>query len=211
MVGRPIPIYGSGNYRIQPVLIEDAVAVYSACLEKQGVWTKTFDLVGEDRIRFVDYIRLFAQKLGEEVRFIRIDLESALRDAMRQKSRRRFNPYLSVDELDVLISDFTSSPQKLKQSFSIRLTPLNEALEKIPQKIKKWLVAQPIVATHRTPCSTPLGTVKLVCVLPPATAPEQPTPWDPRGYSAVCSPFIGFPSEPLKSPNLEHLISGRIR
>lgn len=136
LAGRPIPIYGSGNYRIQPLLIEDAVAVYSACLEKEGVWMKTFDLVGEEKVRFVDYVRLFAQKLGREARFTQIDLESAIRDAMRQKSKRRVNPYLSVDELDVLISDFTSSPRRLKEAFSIRITPLSEALEKIAKRIR---------------------------------------------------------------------------
>lgn len=136
MAGRPIPIYGSGKYRIQPVLIEDAAEVYSACLQKRAVWMKTFDLVGKDAVSFVDYVALFAEKLGQKVRFKKIDLESALRDAMRQKSKRRFNPYLSVDELDVLISDFTSSPHRLEEAFSIRLTPLSEALEKIAAKIR---------------------------------------------------------------------------
>lgn len=96
---------------------------------------KTYDLVGRDIIRFVDYVRLFAKALNREARFVPVDLERAYRDAMRQRSKRRYNPYLSVDELDVLISDFVSSPHRLEVDFGLKLTPLRAALKKMAQSL----------------------------------------------------------------------------
>ncbi len=133
--GVPIPVYGSGAYRVQPIFVDDAVNIYVVCVTHEGKWMKTYDLVGRDIVRFVDYIRLFAKALNREARFVPVDLELAYREAMRQRSKRRYNPYLSVDELDVLISDFVSSPRRLEADFGLKLTPLRAALTKIAQSL----------------------------------------------------------------------------
>ena len=133
--GEPIPVYGSGAYRVQPIFVDDAVNIYVNRVTYQAKWMKTYDLVGRDIIRFVDYVRLFAKALNREARFVPVDLERAYRDAMRQRSKRRYNPYLSVDELDVLISDFVSSPHRLEVDFGLKLTPLRAALKKMAQSL----------------------------------------------------------------------------
>ncbi|PSN95124.1 hypothetical protein B9Q06_06640 [Candidatus Marsarchaeota G2 archaeon ECH_B_2] len=133
--GGTIPVYGSGEYRVQPIFVDDAVHVYVGCIISDGKWMKTYDLVGKDIVRFVEYIRLFAETLNRKVYFKHVDLEQAYRDAMRQRSKRRYNPYLSVDELDVLISDFVSSPRRLESAFGLGLTPLRVALKKIARKL----------------------------------------------------------------------------
>ncbi|MEM0120731.1 MAG: NAD(P)H-binding protein [Thermoprotei archaeon] len=131
--GEPIPVYGSGLYRLQPIFVDDAVGIYVACATSGNNWMKTYDLVGMEVVRFIDYVRLLAKALNKEARLVHVDLERAYRDAMRQRSKRKYNPYLSVDELDVLISDFVSSPAKIKEAFGINLTPLKLVLQKIAQ------------------------------------------------------------------------------
>ncbi len=133
--GRPIPIYGSGNYRVQPILVDDAVRVYVAALKTPSAWSKTFDLVGPHKTRFVDYVGILAEALGRKASFVYVDLERALQEAMKQRSRRTHNPYLGVDELEVLISDFVSSPSRVERTFSVTLTPLGDALKKIARSL----------------------------------------------------------------------------
>ncbi|MEM3791651.1 MAG: NAD(P)H-binding protein [Candidatus Micrarchaeaceae archaeon] len=130
--GKPIPIYGSGKYRIQPVYIGDVVKIYALCISLRNNWMKTYDLVGEEIVCFSDYVEMLARSLTNKNPLLTyVELEQAYRDAMRQESRRRHNRYLSVDELDVLISDFVSSPLRVKKDFGIKMTPLRQAIKEI--------------------------------------------------------------------------------
>jgi len=134
---KPIPIFGSGEYRIQPVFVDDVTEIYLRCVKGVAGWNKTFDLVGTKIVSFKDYITLLASALHKKPVFSYVSLEEALRDAMRPSSERKTNPYMSVDELDVLISDFVSDATPLERAFGLKLTPLEEIVKRIAYHFSK--------------------------------------------------------------------------
>lgn len=130
LAGREIAVFGTGEYRMQPLFIEDALNVYESSLKLGSVWDRVYDLVGPDRVSFREYVQLVAKELGTRASFRTVDLELALKEAMIPIAYRRENTALSVDELCVLLSDFVSDPTPLERDFGLTVTPLEQTVKR---------------------------------------------------------------------------------
>lgn len=128
--GEPVQVYGSGEYRLQPIHIDDVVAVYNAAASGSAR-NRVFDLVGPQPVSFIEYVSRLAEAIGRKPRFTHVSLEEALRDTMRMPSQRKVNTDFSVDDLAVLVSDIVSSPDELCTAFHVNLKSLNELVSKI--------------------------------------------------------------------------------
>ena len=129
--GEEIPVYGSGRYRIQPISVDDVASIYAKSLSLNSVWNRTFDLVGPEVVTFSEFLKTYAEVAGKPLKLKPVNLEFALQDSMRPVNERRYGTELSTDELDVLISDFISSPSELVAAFGVRLTPFRDVLKMI--------------------------------------------------------------------------------
>jgi len=128
---KEVPVFGSGDYRMQPVFIDDALKVYENSLRLTEVWNGVYDLVGPNKVSFREYVSLVAKTLGVTAAFRSVNLEFALRESMMPAIHRKENSSLSVDELCVLISDFVADHTKLTHDFGVTLTPLEKAVKRI--------------------------------------------------------------------------------
>ncbi|MEM3670666.1 MAG: NAD(P)H-binding protein [Thermoprotei archaeon] len=132
----PVPVFGSGEYRMQPVHVGDVVKVYLRA-SRAGVWNRVFDLVGPQKVSFTRYVSMVAEAFGVKPVFKQVDLEQALRDSMMPASKRKVNPDYSVDELMVLISDFTSSHRQVSQAFGVKFRGLKEIVTSLVEFMRK--------------------------------------------------------------------------
>ena len=130
-----VSIYGSGRYRIQPIFRSDVVKIYRKAIEK-GISNKTFDLVGDRKIEFVEYARLLAKALDKKIVFKRVSLEDAMQDTVKPISKRIWNKDLGADELLVLVSDSVSNSGRLKSAFEMKLTPLNDVVKTVAKNYR---------------------------------------------------------------------------
>jgi NADH dehydrogenase len=64
------PIFGSGNYRIQPVFVEDLARIAIQC--STGPSGLTVDAIGPETFTFNEMVRLIAETLERRIRFVRV-------------------------------------------------------------------------------------------------------------------------------------------
>jgi NADH dehydrogenase len=109
-----IVIPGSGSYRLQPILIDDVCQIIlTAALDKK-LSNKIIDLVGPKTISFANYVKKFNKG---KVKTKKISLEKAYFDALNNPKTAIYG----VDDLNIMIGDFTSSHKKLEKLCGIKL------------------------------------------------------------------------------------------
>jgi len=117
-----IVIPGSGKYRLQPIFVLDvAKIILEAVLEKKFS-KKILDLAGPQKIRFEDFVKLFAENTNTKIH--KINLESAYDEAKR-------NPrsVYGLESLNILVGDYTSDGKQLKKLSNVKLTTIAEFLQ----------------------------------------------------------------------------------
>ena len=117
-----IVIPGSGKYRVQPIFVLDvAKIILEAVLEKKFS-KKILDLVGPQKIRFEDFVKLFTKNTSVKIK--KINLESAYDEAKR-------NPrsIYGLESLNILVGDYTSDGKQLKKLSDVKLTTVREFLQ----------------------------------------------------------------------------------
>jgi NADH dehydrogenase len=117
-----IVIPGSGKYRLQPIFVLDvAKIILEAVLEKKFS-KKILDLVGPQKIRFEDFVKLFTKNTSVKIK--KINLESAYDEAKR-------NPrsVYGLESLNILVGDYTSDGKQLKKLSDVKLTTVREFLQ----------------------------------------------------------------------------------
>lgn len=116
-----IIIPGSGSYRLQPISVNDVAKVILASITNKQFSKKIVDLVGPQTITFENFVKKFAKK---RTKIAKIDLEEAYHTALNQPK----NAIYGLDDLNILVGDFTGNCKKLEQLCGFKLTPLKEIL-----------------------------------------------------------------------------------
>jgi len=83
---------------------------------------KILDLVGPQKIRFEDFVKLFTKNTSVKIK--KINLESAYDEAKR-------NPrsVYGLESLNILVGDYTSDGKQLKKLSDVKLTTVREFLQ----------------------------------------------------------------------------------
>ncbi|AJZ76107.1 hypothetical protein SU86_006695 [Candidatus Nitrosotenuis cloacae] len=110
-----ILVPGSGSYRLQPISIHDVCRVILESVHNKNLSNKTVDLVGPKTISFANYVKKFAR--GKKAKIKKIPLEQAYFDALNNPE----NALYGIDDLNIMIGDFTSSHHKLEKLSGIKL------------------------------------------------------------------------------------------
>jgi NADH dehydrogenase len=117
-----IVIPGSGKYRVQPIFVLDvAKIILEAVLEKKFS-KKILDLVGPQKIRFEDFVKLFTKNTSVKIK--KINLESAYDEA-----KRNSRSVYGLESLNILVGDYTSDGKQLKKLSDVKLTTVREFLQ----------------------------------------------------------------------------------
>ena len=110
-----IIIPGSGKYRLQPILIDDVCRVIHACVTNRYLSNKIIDLVGPKSISFEKFVRKFVK--GKKTKIKKISLEQAYFVALNNPKKAIYG----LDDLNIMIGDFTSSSKRLEKLCKIKL------------------------------------------------------------------------------------------
>ena len=116
-----IIIAGSGNYRIQPIFVEDVAKVIMKSITEKKFFKKILDLVGAQTVTYNHFVKDFVQ--GRKIRIRNIDFENAYRDALHNKG-----PF-GVDDLSILAGDYVGDHKKLKRMSGIKFRIYKDVLE----------------------------------------------------------------------------------
>ena len=117
-----IIIPGSGKYRLQPIFVLDvAKIILEAVLEKKFS-KKIIELVGPQKMSFEDFVKLFTK--NTKVKIQKTNLENSYNDAKRNP-----NSIYSLESLNILVGDYTSSGKQLHKLSNVELTAVVEFLQ----------------------------------------------------------------------------------
>ena len=117
-----ITIAGSGNYRLQPISIEDVSEVFLQAILNKKFNKKIIDLVGPKTITYNSLIKDFIR--GKKVKLEKIDLEDAYRNALHNK-----NIHSGIDDLNILVGDYVGNYKKLQKITGIKFRTHQEVLK----------------------------------------------------------------------------------
>jgi len=65
-----VPIFGSGDYKIQPVFVEDLASIAVDCANKNT--SETLDAVGPETFTYKEMLRIMASVLNRDVKFFHV-------------------------------------------------------------------------------------------------------------------------------------------
>jgi NADH dehydrogenase len=114
-------IPGSGNYRIQPIFIDDVAKVMIKLITENSFSNKIFDLVGPQVVNYNTFVRKFTQ--GKKTMIKKMDFEDAFHDALHNKGS------FGVDDLSIMIGDFVGNHRKLASLTQMRFTKYGDILK----------------------------------------------------------------------------------
>jgi len=117
-----IVIPGSGKYRVQPIFVLDVAKIILEAVNEKKFSKKILDLVGPQKMSFEDFVKLFTK--NTKVKIQKTNLENAYNDAKR-------NPrsVYSLESLNILVGDYTSSGKQLQKLSNVELTEVTEFLQ----------------------------------------------------------------------------------
>ena len=117
-----ITIAGSGNYRIQPIFVEDAGEVFLQAIFNKKLYNKIIDLVGPQTVTYSCFIRDFIR--GKKIKIKKINLEDAYRIALHNK-----NSNFGIDDLNILVGDHVGNYKKLQKITGIKFRTYQKVLK----------------------------------------------------------------------------------
>jgi uncharacterized protein YbjT (DUF2867 family) len=115
-----VVIPGSGNYRFQPIFIDDVSKVIIKSISENSFSNKILDLVGPQVVNYNTFVRKFIHEKKTEIK--KMDFEDAFRDALHNKGS------FGVDDLSIMIGDFVGNHKKLASLTKMKFTRYSDIL-----------------------------------------------------------------------------------
>ncbi|MDE1770211.1 MAG: NAD(P)H-binding protein [Thaumarchaeota archaeon] len=116
-----VVIPGSGNYRFQPIFIDDVAKVMIKSIIENSFSNKIIDLVGPQVVDYNTFVRKFVH--GKKITTKKIDFENVFRDALHNKGS------FGIDDLCIMIGDFVGNHKKLTSLAQMRFTRYGTVLK----------------------------------------------------------------------------------
>ena len=113
---------GSGKYKLQPIHVDDVTKIIFKSVFEPNLSNKLLDLVGPKIISYNHLIKLFSAKTNSKIQ--KIPLEVAY-----EKSLDTSNYIFVLDDLNILVGNYTGNPKKLENMIDEKLTPFTKILK----------------------------------------------------------------------------------
>ncbi len=115
-----IIIPGSGNYRFQPIFIDDVSKIIAKSVVERKFSRKIIDLVGPEIVSYNVFVRKFSRG---KAKVKKIDFQNAYHDALHNKG------LFGVDDLSIMVGDYIGNHKKLADLAKMKFTRYGEILE----------------------------------------------------------------------------------
>ncbi len=117
-----IIIPGSGNYKLQPISVNDVAEIILQATTSKKFSKKIIDLVGPETVSFENFVKTFSN--SNKIKIKKINLEDAYFDALH-------NPrsIYSVDDLNIMLGSYTGNFRTLEKVSGLKLKSYKEILK----------------------------------------------------------------------------------
>lgn len=128
-----MPVIGDGRIEIDPVHLDDLCGVIEACLVRDDVLGRTYDVLGPDRVTLNDFLRRLGGVLGVRRPLLHLPARASLLLA-RVLGGVMANPPLTVDNVLGLTSPARVDRAAAARDFPIAWTPLDVGLRALASR-----------------------------------------------------------------------------
>ena len=117
-----IIIPGSGNYKLQPISVNDVVKIILQATTSKKFSKKIIDLVGPEIVSFKNFVKTFSNL--NKIKIKKINLKDAYFDALH-------NPrsIFGVDDLNIMLGSYTGNFRTLEKVSGLKLKSYKEILK----------------------------------------------------------------------------------
>ena len=117
-----IIIPGSGNYKLQPISVNDVVKIILQATTSKKFSKKIIDLVGPETVSFENFVKTFSN--SNKIKIKKINLDDAYFDALH-------NPRSTygVDDLNIMLGSYTGNFRTLEKVSGLKLKSYKEILK----------------------------------------------------------------------------------
>jgi len=117
-----ITIPGSGNYKLQPIFVNDVAKIILQATTSKKFSKKIIDLVGPEIVSFENFVKTFFN--SNKIKIKKINLEDAYFDALH-------NPrsVFGVDDLNIMLGSYTGNFRTLEKISGLKLKSYKEILK----------------------------------------------------------------------------------
>jgi uncharacterized protein YbjT (DUF2867 family) len=124
-----IPVFGSGDQRVQPIWIDDVAEYYAAALDRPDAANRTFELGGPEVVTYEELYDRIKRVLGKRrpklhLPFGLMRVNAAILEVLPGPSP------ITRDQLKMLAVDNVVSNSDAQETFQIELLPLDEQLRR---------------------------------------------------------------------------------
>jgi uncharacterized protein YbjT (DUF2867 family) len=113
-----VPVIGDGQYRMQPVWVEDVAEGFVRCLEMPQTIGKTYEIGGPEKIAFEQMLDLIGKAMGKDgVKKIHMPL-GLMRSMAKCFGKLSFFP-VTADQITMLLAESTTDDQTYFKDFGI--------------------------------------------------------------------------------------------
>jgi len=102
--------------------VADVAKIILEAINEKKFSKKILDLVGPQKMSFEDFVKLFTK--NTKVKIQKTNLENAYNEAKRNPSS-----VYSLESLNILVGDYTSSGKQLQKLSNVELTEVAEFLQ----------------------------------------------------------------------------------
>lgn len=125
-----IPVIGSGKNLMQPIAVEDVVAVFLAASEGGDHIGKTYEIGGPEHLPYRQIVRMIARQLGSRKPLVSVPI-ALMSPVAGVMSRITSRFPLTPDQLAMLKEDNVASPNHAQTVFSLNLINFSDGLKKM--------------------------------------------------------------------------------
>jgi uncharacterized protein YbjT (DUF2867 family) len=124
-----IPVFGSGDQRVQPIWIDNVAEYYAAAIDRPDAANRTFELGGPEIVTYEELYDRIKRVLGKRrpkvhLPFGLMRVNAAILEALPGPSP------LTRDQLKMLAVDNVVSNSDAQETFRLELVPLDEQLRR---------------------------------------------------------------------------------
>ena len=124
-----IPVFGSGDQRVQPIWIDDVAEYYAAAIDRPDAASRTFELGGPEIVTYEELYDRIKRVLGKRRPKLHLPFGVLRANAAILEALPGPSP-LTRDQLKMLAVDNVVSNADAQETFQLELLPLDEQLRR---------------------------------------------------------------------------------
>jgi len=122
-----IPVIGDGNYKWQPVSVRNVAELFVLALENNDAENKTYEIRGPDVFTFNDVLDIIMDVISVKKQAVHIPVRFA-RPIILLLEKILPSPFITGDQLKMLLEDYNHRPDDVLKDFKINLIPFERGL-----------------------------------------------------------------------------------